>query len=442
MQVVAASARKSAREADRALARGERYGPLHGVPMTIKDSLDTAGVITTWGSKGRATFVPERDATVVRRLREAGAILLGKSNTAEFTMGAETSNLVYGRTNNPHDLALSPSGSSGGGAAIVAAAGSPFDLGSDTGGSIRWPAHACGVAALKPTNGRVPRTGHAISFDSGVYDELTTIGPIARRVEDLALLLSVIAGPDGIDPAVVPAPLGDPSAVALADVRLAFYADNGLIPTSSPTAETAATVHRCASALSALGVRVKADRPAALERFRDLRRSDAGVGVAQVIESLAARAGTEQLSPPLQGTLERTRAVRLKDGDISEMLAARRRFQSAMLQFMDSYDAILCPVGHVPAYPHGALADLSRFGIAPEDAVIANATTSVFNYTGWPVVVVRAGTSPEGLPIGLQIVSRPWREDVALALASRIEEVSGGWRPPMVRVSASHLRAG
>jgi len=210
VQLTADMARQHAREADKALARGEVRGPLHGVPMTVKDSLDTAGVITTAGTLGRASFVPAQDATVVARLRAAGAILLGKTNTPELTLSSETDNLVYGRTNNPYDPSLIPGGSSGGAAAIVAAGGSPFDLGSDTGGSIRQPAHFCGIAGIKPTSGRVPRTGHIISFDMGALDALTQIGPMARFVQDLALILPVIAGVDWRDPAVVPMPLGDP----------------------------------------------------------------------------------------------------------------------------------------------------------------------------------------------------------------------------------------
>ena len=149
-----------ARAADAARRRGASLGPLHGVPFTIKDSLDTAGVVTTAGTVGWATRVPDRDATVVARLKAAGGILLGKTNTPEFTWANEADNLVYGRTSNPYDLDRSSGGSSGGSAAIVAAGGSPFDIGSDTGDSIRQPSHVCGVAGLKPTSGRVPRTGH------------------------------------------------------------------------------------------------------------------------------------------------------------------------------------------------------------------------------------------------------------------------------------------
>ncbi len=184
---LAPGAMDEARDADTALARGEIRGALHGVPMTIKDSLDTAGIISTGGTKGRESFIPQQDATVVRRLREAGAILLGKTNTPEFTLSFETNNLIYGRTNNPYDTSRTPGGSSGGAAAIVAASGAPFDIGSDFGGSIRLPSHLCGIAGLKPSAGRVPRTGHIYPF-GGVQDSFQQIGPLARYVEDLALI--------------------------------------------------------------------------------------------------------------------------------------------------------------------------------------------------------------------------------------------------------------
>ena len=175
-----------AREAEAALIRGDLWGPLHGVPMTIKDSLDTAGLITTGGSTGRARFVPSQDATVVGRVKRAGAILLGKTNTPELTLSYETNNLVYGRTNNPWDVSRTSGGSSGGEAAIVASGGAAFDIGSDYGGSIRLPAHFNGIAGIKPTHGRVPRTGHIFPY-GGTHDSFQQIGPFGRYVDDLVL---------------------------------------------------------------------------------------------------------------------------------------------------------------------------------------------------------------------------------------------------------------
>ena len=247
VQLDAEGAMERARGADRALAAGESWGPLHGVPMTIKDSLDTAGMISSGGTQGRASFVPERDATVVARLLGAGAILMGKTNTPELTLSFETDNLVYGRTNNPWDTARSSGGSSGGAAAIVAAGGSPFDIGSDYGGSIRLPAHWNGIAGIKPTAGRVPRTGHVYPF-GGLQDDFQQIGPLARSVDDLILLLPLIMGPDWIDPSIVELPWSDPGEVDLAGLRVAFHSDNGI---GAPTPETVATVEAVAAALDA-----------------------------------------------------------------------------------------------------------------------------------------------------------------------------------------------
>jgi len=257
VQLPAAAARAEARLLDAALARGEIKGPLHGVPFTLKDAIETAGIICTGGTLGRAHYAPAEDATVVKRLRAAGGILLGKTNCPEFGWAWESDNLIYGRTNNPYDPALSPGGSSGGESAIIAAGGSPFGLGSDAGGSVRFPAHCTGIASLKPTSGRVPRTGH-FPGPGGTLDTLWQIGPLARFVEDLSLVLPVIAGADWNDAAIVPMPLGDPRRVSLKGLRVAFHTDNGIAP---PTPETVATVERAAQAIAASGMAVEEARP-------------------------------------------------------------------------------------------------------------------------------------------------------------------------------------
>src|SRR5882757_8925281 len=226
VQLTADSARKEADAADAALARGEIMGPLHGVPITIKDTLETAGVICTGGTKGRANFVPKADATAVARLRAAGGIILGKTNVPELAGAAETDNLVYGRTNNPYDLTRTPGGSSGGEAAIIAACGSPLGLGTDAGGSIRIPAHFCGLAAIKPTSGRVPRTGQ-FPQPMGARAPVFHVSLLARRVDDLALALPLISGPDFRDNSIVGVPLMDFKAVPLSGLKLAFFEDDG-----------------------------------------------------------------------------------------------------------------------------------------------------------------------------------------------------------------------
>ena len=259
----------AARRADEQLARGQAAGPLHGLPFTIKDSFDTAGTVTTAGTIGWRERVPATDATVVARLRAAGAILVGKTNTPEFTWSDETDNDVYGRTSNPYDVARTPGGSSGGSAAIVAAGASPFDVGSDTGDSIRQPAHVCGVAGIKPTTGRVPRTGHSPDF-RGLFQAFTQLGPIARYVQDLGLILPIIAGPDGIDPFVYPVALGDPSTVRISGLRVALFTDNGV---RTPTPSSVDAVRAAASALEAEGARVEERRPPRMDEVADAWQS-------------------------------------------------------------------------------------------------------------------------------------------------------------------------
>ncbi|MFB3060936.1 MAG: amidase, partial [Candidatus Binatia bacterium] len=299
VQLVVEDALSKAREADAGVVRGEFMGPLHGVPMTIKDSLDTAGVISTGGTKGRATFIPETDATVVSRLKNAGAILIGKTNTPELTLSFETDNLVYGRTSNPYDVTRTSGGSSGGAAAIVAAGGAPFDIGSDRLGSVRLPAHFCGVAGIKPSAGRVPRTGHIYPF-GGMLDSFQQIGPLARYVDDLALLLPIIAGPDWIDPAIIPMPLGSPKDVDLAKLRVSFHTDNGV---KTPTAQTVEVIRAAAKALSDENILVEEARPDGIEESMELfslSRADGGIAVRRLLKE----AGTTEHT--LHGDTERS----------------------------------------------------------------------------------------------------------------------------------------
>ena len=406
-----------AREADAALARGESKGPLHGVPMTLKDSLDTEGVVTTGGTLGRRTFVPDRDSTVAARLRAAGAILLGKTNTPEITFAGETDNLVYGRTNNPYALDRSPSGSSGGAGAIVAAGGSPFDIGSDTGGSIRGPAHCNGIAGIKPNSGRVPRTGHIIPYAAGAEDSYTQNGPMARYVEDLVLTLPIISGPDWEDPAIIPMPLGNPSDVELGSLRVAFY--TSAPEYDAPTQEITEAVQAAVEAVSHIVASVEEDVPEPVSRVPELndRIGDAD-GRATMLRILH-RAGTTELSPFIRKI--RDEAVPISTEEFTSALEELDQYRSEMLGFMRSYDAIICPTASVPALPHG-----EKYTDEHRNSYY----TAPYNLTGWPGVVVRCGTSAEGLPIGVQVIARPWREDVALALAAVLESELGGYVKP------------
>jgi amidase len=404
----------AAREADTQLSRGELTGPLHGVPMTIKDSIDTAGIVTTYGTKGRSTFVPLKDATVVARLKSSGAILLGKTNTPEFTLSYETSNNIFGVTNNPYDLTRTPGGSSGGASAILAAGGSPFDIGSDYGGSIRLPSHCTGIAGIKPTSGRVPRTGHGFPF-GGLLDAFQQLGPMARHVTDLSLLLPIIAGPDWVDPYIVPMPLLDPANVKLQDLRVSFHTNNGI---QSPTPEISEVVKAAASVMADAGARIDEARPTGIESSYDIIMDAWNRCDPPLDKKLLKTAGTSRVETTLQWVFEVPAA---SDEQIVNAVTRMDHCRSQMLSFMEKYDVILCPVNALPAMKHGSESaqDLKPFSY-----------TMTYNLTGWPCAVVRGGTSPEGLPIGVQIVGRPWREDIVLAVARLLESELGGFQAP------------
>ena len=387
--VVADDVITAARAADATLALGRSPGPLHGVPFTVKDWIDTAGWPCTGGDPQFRDRHPEKDASVVARMRAAGAILLGKTNVM-------IDNPVYGRTNNPYNLRYSPAGSSSGEAATIAAGGSPVGLGSDSGGSIRQPAHNCGIAGLKPTTGRIPLTGH-FPFISAVNDPRTTIGPMARFVEDLALTLPILEGTDWRDASVIPMPLGNWREVELESLRVAFYTEHSGAEPTLETVETcrqAANVlrHHCRSVEEVWPPRIEEAYPLTLQYWKRPESASAD----EWIPDSEAKLSSEEVEAHLFGW---------------------DRFRRAMIGFMGQYEVIVTPVAEKPATPHGA----------PSGGI---PYTLPYSLTGWPCVVVRAGTTRDGLPIGVQIVARPWRDDVALAVAQVIERELGGWQAP------------
>jgi amidase len=383
---LAPDALQLAQQADADLAQGVLHGPLHGLPFTVKDVFDVAGVVSAVGLEHRRGFVPGYDATAVARLKAAGAILIAKTNCPPGGGGGDTENVIYGRTHNPYNLACTPGGSSGGEAALVAAGGSPLGLGSDSGGSIRLPAHYCGVAAVKPTAGRVPNTG-AYDHPGGLTDPRTQVGLVARSAADLALGLPAICGPDNFDGGVVPMPLGNAQAIAIGDLKVAYFLEER---GADVTGETAHTVGATAQALSRAGVTVEERQPAQFVR-NGRRITEAWWG----LESLRGQ-------------------------DVVELLNAWDGYRTRMLQFFEEYDAVLCPVDSHPAPPFRER-DPKRFDY-----------TLPFSLLGWPVVTVRAGTSKAEMPIGVQLAAKPWRDDVALALGMAVERELGGWKRPPI----------
>lgn len=409
-----------AAQADAMTASGKSMGPLHGIPFTVKDSFDTAGVVSTGGTLGRKNFVPDKDATVVARARAAGAILLGKTNTPEFTLGGGgqgTLNLVYGVTKNPYNVNYQPSGSSGGAGAIVAAGGSFFDIGSDYGGSIRGPAYANGIAGIKPTLGRVPRTGHIVGY-GGAFDTFQETGPLARRVGDIGLLLSVLAGPDDWDAAMAPVPLGDPAQVKLDSLRVAYYTDNGIM---TPTKEVQAVVTQCVAYFKKLGCKITEAKPPKMAELAEIRGKFNGADDREHIRRLLKLHGTTQASPGLRVTGEL-----VSSAEFTRLCEAMDAIKSEQLTWFEQYDLIICPASN--------RAPIRLDFVQAPELRSKTSYTSQYNTTGWPAGVVRVATSKEdpGLPLGVQVVAQPWRDDVVLAALAHIEQQTGGWQPTTI----------
>lgn len=406
-----------AKIADNSLAKGIVKGPLHGVPVTIKDSFAAQGIISSAGTLGRKNYVPNEDAEVVKRLKKAGAIILGKTNTPELTLTFETDNLVYGRTNNPYDLTRSPGGSSGGEAAIIAAGASPLGIGSDTGGSIRYPAHCCGIVGIKPTAGRVPRTGHIISY-GGLLDGLTQVGCLARYVEDLIMTITIISGPDNKDPYILPVGFGNPAEVSLQGLRIAYYTDNGIIQADG---DTVRVVRNAVDYLRDLGISVTEDRPKGIE-FSDkiynrIFSADGGRFARDIIEECK----TNEIHPSLYWIKENNNNC-MSVSEYYEWVKKWDGLKEDSCDFMGRYDVVISPVNAHPALLHTE--------ISSKEKRKSFTYTKTYNLTGQPVVVVPIGTSEEGLPIGIQLIGAMWREDIILALAQELEKGLAGFKKP------------
>jgi amidase len=430
---------EAARAADAALARGEN-SPLLGIPMTLKESFNVAGLPTTWGNPAQKDFVPPEDALAVARVKAAGAVILGKANVPLNLGDWQSYNDIYGTTNNPFDLGRTPGGSSGGSSAALAAGYGALSMGSDIGGSLRVPAFHCGIYAHKPTFALVPPRGHTppplppLPFDR----DLSVIGPMARGAADLSLLLDAIAGPDPLE-AGKAYRLQLPAARhnALKDFRVLLIDSDPVLPAN---AAVRAGIERLATHLGKAGVQLERGSPllpdfAASSRLY-MRMLMSFLAASFTPEGYAgAQAGAAALSPDdMSLAAERLRGITLGHRDWLFADGGRTRLRAQWRELFKSFDAVICPIMPTPAYPHDHSPDQEtrRINIDGRDFSYPDqlAWPGIATLPGLPATAIPLGLSPEGLPIGVQIVG-PWLEDrTPLRLAELIEREFGGFVPP------------
>jgi Asp-tRNA(Asn)/Glu-tRNA(Gln) amidotransferase A subunit family amidase len=424
VEVDAEGALRLAKAAEGALARGAAIGSLHGVPVSIKSSIDVAKLRSEAGSRIRSGYRAQKDAPLVARLRSAGAIVLGTTNTPELLMAWETDNLLYGRTNNPWDLSRTPGGSSGGEAAAVASGCSAGGVGSDGGGSIRVPAHFCGICGLKPTPGRIPGTGH---YPSGVgpFGLLGVVGPMARTVADLKLFFEVLQGLDYGDTLSAPVSVRWPAAQEVKQARIGWFVDEGRTPV---TDETRAAVNCAAEALGTSGLRVAPFCPEGLDQAQPLWWKFFGVAGAMLLGPIVE--GREQEVSPILKQFSGWAAAE-KPHTAETLLATwieRDMLRERIFSEMQNCPILLCPVASVPAFRHGE----REWQIDGKTVKYLDAWSYCewFNLLGMPGAVVPVGRSAEGLPIGVQIVGLPWQEELVLSVAEILQDSLGAWKAP------------
>lgn len=425
-----------AREADEALARGELWGPLHGVPITVKDTYATRGLRTTAGDPELAGYVPERDAVAVSLLRRAGAIVLAKTNPATLAMDMQTTNALFGTTNNPWNPALTVGGSSGGCAAAVALRMSPLSFGSDLAGSIRLPAAYTGIWGLRPTYGVISFRGH-LPPKPGEVDGIRTmavLGPMANTVADLELALSVLARPSAEDATVTPLRPRPAGPLAVAGLKFAYMDELGGIPASD---EIKAGLQRVVEALRAAGASVVKAEPADFSYERTWETWGALVGMQGGYDrsNLARRIGRVFAQKDVDAIPHQRRILDpISVEGYMKALTEKEVQTNALERFLGDYDAWIVPVASLPAFPHH---DRSRtFGVFNvydrplkvngQDVPYYNVTQSystLFSVTEGPVVSMPSGQTPDGLPIGLQLVGRRYEDWRLLAVAKAIEPV-------------------
>jgi len=417
---------RQAQSAESAVAQGKPLGPLHGVPISIKSSIDVAGLHCEAGTLLRAGNIALSDAPLVSRLRAAGAIVLGVTNTPELLMAWETDNLLYGRTNNPWDVTRTAGGSSGGESAAIAAGMSAGGVGSDGGGSIRVPAHFTGICGLKPTPGRIPSTGH-FPPSGGPFALLGVVGPMARTIADLKLLFEAMAGPDDGDPSSAPVPLRAVEPRQWMPTQIGWFEDDGRTPV---TLETRTAVRSAAKHFENAGFSIAPFRPEGLETARQHWWKFFGIAGGMLLDPMLV--GHEaDISPILKEFNVWVAQESRHTGDtLLATWTGRDEVRAGVLAEMQRFPILLCPVAAIPAFRHR-----EREWLVEGETVKyldAWSYTEWFNLLGFPAAVVPMGMSPEGLPIGVQIVGRPWEEELVLAVAGALEEQRGRFELPVL----------
>ena len=414
----------AAGEADAALANGSEVGPLHGLPVAHKDLHDTKGVRTTYGSPIFAQNVPDEDALIVTRLREAGAVMIGKTNTPEFGAGSQTFNEVFGATLNPYDTTRTCGGSSGGAAVALASGMLPIADGSDMGGSLRNPASFCNVVGLRPSPGRVPSAAGDLAWGN-----LGVAGPMARTVGDVALVLSAIAGPDPRSPIALETPgarFAEPLDRDFQGVRVAWSPDLGDLPVD-PAVDAALAPQL--AVLESIGCVVEQNEPdfsGADEAFKAWRAWSMGT------QEPLLEAERERIKDTVIWNVEQ--GLSQSGRDLSRAEVGRSELYRRVVDFFERYDYLVCPVTQVPPFPVETRWIEEINGVAMETYIDWMKSCYLISATGLPAISVPAGFTEDGLPVGLQIVGRPRDEFSVLQLAHAFEQVTQVWqrRPQMV----------
>jgi amidase len=430
-------ARDEARDADRKRANGKPQGPLHGLPMSVKDCFETAGLRTTCGFEGLADHVPQRDADAVARLRSAGAIIFGKTNLPTFAADGQSYNRIAGTTNNPWDLSRSPSGSSGGAAAALAMDFTPLELGSDIAGSIRLPAHACGVFGLKPSYGLVPLRGHIPGPPgSAAVADLNVAGPLARDAEDLELAFGLLAGPDDSQAKAWRLELPPPRGHTLGDYRILVWLDDEacrvdrevleVLDAAVGQLETAGATLEKGSGPIPLADAIRVHRTLLMGVSCSGPTDEQFAGMVAAVQA-GAGAGDDDAARHLRWLTQSKRAWNAVNEERGQMT---RRWH----EFFERYDALLCPVSPVAAIPHDHTPQLEARRV-----MINGESREYWDQVCWismatacylPAVSVPAGVTTSGLPVGLQIVAPHLEDRTALDLARLVAQVTGGFVPP------------